>query len=363
MKILLSLVSLILFISGCSKSTSNIDTLKPDILIDKKRSDPDRDIREFKNKYDGAIIDALTHLDPPSNEIIDESKIDDIVFMYKDENVKQILVGPVPNEGHMLLYLEDKDLGSKIRKKLKEKDNKNIHLYCGSDYISNWLHSAHKNGYEEKELEKVFNKLEKDLNDPDCLAMGEIGVYHFRKSGRQNVIEYAPTFEPFIKIMERISKSNKWVNLHIEPMSPSGTSYENSSFGALSILYKQFPNIKIILSHTAMTSSTNLEQLFNKYPNLVVTFKPIRKHNKWKNLEPITNSKSRLYEDWARLFEKMPERFLVGSDAKFGRYGDEHDQAKYDKRIKAIRRVLGSIEKSAAQKIAYENAIKIFNLK
>tara|TARA_B100002003_G_C13622209_1_gene319068 strand:+ start:43 stop:483 length:441 start_codon:yes stop_codon:yes gene_type:complete len=141
----------------------------------------------------------------------------------------------------------------------------------------------------------------------------------------------------------------------------------------------------------------------------MMNFKQITRHNGWKNLEPITDSEGRLYNDWAELFEAMPERFMVGSDMKFGRVfplsraqeydatqstnhnhitpafsetGHEtrrsgsddptasaghdtapsalrQDQAKvflYDVRIKAIREILGSINPDAAELIAYKNA-------
>ena len=39
------------------------------------------------------------------------------------------------------------------------------------------------------------------------------------------------------------------------------------------------------------------------------------------NLEPVLNSNGELYKDWALLFEEMPDRFVIGSDAKFMRKG------------------------------------------
>lgn len=354
------LTGLLFLVTGCSSSPTNIHTLVPDIYIDSTRSVANRPARPFDGRYRGKIIDALTHLDPPKDEIISEQKLRDIVEAFHGVNVSHILIGPVPNEGHILSRLSDPTLGRRIRKALKTMDSNRVHLYCGSDYTSNWLEKAYKHGYEKSEFNEVINKLARDLDDSDCIGMGEIGMYHFNKTGNQHVLEYAPTFKPFLEIIGRIAAKGKWVNLHIEPVTPEGESYENSAFGGVAMLFKQNPDLKLILSHTAMTSPANLKRLFQRYPNLMVTFKPIKKHHKWKNLEPITNSRGQLYDDWANLFEAMSERFLVGSDAKFGRYGDSHDQANYDKRIKQIRRILGSINPEAAEQIAYKNAIRIF---
>ena len=54
--------------------------------------------------------------------------------------------------------------------------------------------------------------------------------------------------------------------------------------------------------------------------------------------------------------EEMPERFMVGSDMKFGRAPTQE----YDARIKTIRKILGSINPDAAELIAYKNAERIF---
>lgn len=359
------IITVLLFLTtGCGSlkapSPANIRTLKPDVYIDSTRSNPNRPARAFAGHYRGIMIDALAHLDPPTDEVISKRKLQDIIEAFHEEKIAHLIIGPVPNEGHMLSRLSDSTLGGRIRKALKAMDSQRVHLYCGSDYTSNWLENAFERGYENHEFNEVLEKLERDLDDPDCIGMGEIGLYHFNKTGNQHVLTYAPTFKPFLEIIGRIAAKGKWVNLHIEPVTPDGESYENSAFGSVAMLYQKYPDLKLILSHTAMTSPSNLKRLFHRYPNLMVTFKPIKNHRKWKNLEPITNSKGQLYEDWAALFETMPERFLVGTDTKFGRYGHSHDQANYDKRVLQMRKILGSINLEAAKKIAYQNAIRIF---
>jgi hypothetical protein len=95
----------------------------------------------------------------------------------------------------------------------------------------------------------------------------------------------------------------------------------------------------------------------------MMNFKPITNHNKWRNLESITNSKGRLYNDWATLFEEMPERFMLGTDEKFGRLRRGVHVAKgqkYEKSIKRMRKILGSLGPEAAELIAYKNAERIF---
>lgn len=139
------------------------------------------------------------------------------------------------------------------------------------------------------------------------------------------------------------------MDLHAEPVDPHGRSYEKQVFGGLEFMFRKYPALKLILSHTAMTN-----------------LKPILKHHLLNNLEPITNSQGRLYHDWAELFEEMPERFMVGSDEKFGWIGkgvlaaEGSPVANYGKTISRIRKILGSIHPNAAEQIAHKNAWRIF---
>jgi hypothetical protein len=72
----------------------------------------------------------------------------------------------------------------------------------------------------------------------------------------------------------------------------------------------------------------------------------------------VNNAKRELHEDWAKLFEEMPERFMVGMDRKFFRRG--MDAEKYQRKIRQLRKVLGTLDPKAARMIAYENAERLF---
>jgi len=63
------------------------------------------------------------------------------------------------------------------------------------------------------------------------------------------------------------------------------------------------------------------------------------------------------------LFEEMPERFMLGTDEKFGRLrGGVHAAKgqKYEKSLQRMRKILGSLRPEAAELIAYKNAERIF---
>ena len=351
-------------------TTPTPETINPDpdlppagFIIDYTRSDLNRPVREPGEEYTGPIFDTHAHLDPPSSGNINEDLLNGIIESVASAGVVSIIVMPVPNEGMMT----SSSLGTEQRIMLRQIGGDKVKVFCGSEYVSNWLHDIYRSGYDESELSEVLDRLSEDIDNPECSGVGEIGLYHFNKTGKQNVIEYPPTFDPFLKIIGLIAKRGIWLDLHAEPVDPDGKSYEDQVFGGLELLFQKYPNLNLILSHTAMTNPTNVRRILETYPNIIMNFKPITNHNKWRNLEPITNSEGLLYNDWAELFEEMPDRFMVGTDEKFGRIHKEKHATervqviKYEEDIKHMRSILGSINSNAAELIAYQNAERIFN--
>jgi hypothetical protein len=362
---------IVLFSAGCTSTplpNKQVTLIKiPDPLfeIDQTRSPAKRKNRRSSWFYDGPLIDTHIHLDPPQNKTYQADFFQNMIEDFKINNVIAVAVMPVPNEGHMIKRIGTS--GNSARNKLRIKNKKIAHLMCGSDYITNWLQDAFQNGYQVKTFDKIKEKLAADLNNPNCSGIGEIGLYHFNKTGHQHVNQYPPGFKPFLAIIDQIAKSGKWLDFHAEPVSPENESYEKSVFGLIEHIYQKYPDFKLILSHTAMTNPANARNLLQTYPNMMMNFKIIKKHKLWRNLEPITNSKGRIYEDWATLFETQPRRFMIGTDEKFGRLARGAIQkegtmlAKYGKKINGIRKLLGSLDPKTAEFIAYKNALRVFN--
>lgn len=350
----------IVILAGCKTSGSinstdldtNIPIPRPVFEVEKERSNPDRATRISLEQYRGPIIDAHVHLDPPSDGHINDAYLKEILEVVGETGVKTIIFMPTPNEGRR----HNHEIGVKQKKKLFELDRQRIGLFCGSNYITYWLHKAFRNGYKKEELNVILKRLSKDLDSNEYMGVGEIGIYHFRKHGNQKVIQYPPNFEPFLRIMKLISEKQMWLDIHAEPVDPNGKSFEEQIFGGIELLYRLNPKLKLILSHTGMTNPLNARRILLKYPNLMMNIKIEKKHQRWRNLEPVVNPEGELYEDWAKLFNEMPERFMIGTDAKFGR--KSFKMKKYNKLIKQMRRMLGTLNPNAAKLIAYENAKK-----
>ena len=189
-------------------------------------------------------------------------------------------------------------------------------------------------------------------------GFGEFALFHFNKAGFQNVIQLRATYPPVLSILDVVARKGVWMQLHIEPVEPNGSSREVEAFGALALFFRLHPDLQIILSHTAMTNPTNARRILAAYPKVMMSIKLTPRNDDWAHLEPVVNRRGELYEDWATLMEDMPDRFMVGSDVKFA--SEKHGSGdKYPEIIALFRDALGSLSPDAAKSIASANARRL----
>ena len=116
---------------------------------------------------------------------------------------------------------------------------------------------------------------------------------------------------------------------------------------ALEILYRHDPKAKIIWAHTGFsTAADKVEAYLQRYPNL------------WCELSyryGITEGGGKLSPEWRRLFEKYPERFLIGSDTWISERWDS-----YGSLMSGYREWLAQLPPAAAEQIAWRNAERLF---
>ncbi|MBW1916350.1 MAG: amidohydrolase family protein [Deltaproteobacteria bacterium] len=340
--------------------TSSVELLQPGFEVDHTRSDPKRSARTHERDYEGPVIDTHAHLYPPNERNatsadIHKEELNDIRRVMRKLDVEFVIFMPTPNDG----IRRNQELGVVKRKMIRDIDPDRVKLFCGSNYITCWLDAAYHNKYTEVAVQDILKQLSEDIDSGEYAGVGEVGIYHFDKGyGRQRVLEFPPNFNPFLRIVDLIGEKGMWLDLHAEPVDPKGRSYEKEVFGGIELLFHRNPNMKLIYSHTAMTNPENVRKILNKYPNIMMNVKIETRHEKWKNLEPVVNTRGELYGDWAQLFEEIPDRFMIGTDFHFGRKGVEI--SKYKKRIKQVRKILGTLDPKTARTIAYENAKRLF---
>jgi hypothetical protein len=329
---------------------------RPAFEISSSRSDVNRPARRYRAPYKGDVIDALAHVSPPSGG--GKGRVTDpnaVLAQIAEAGVALAYLMPTPNEGGNA----KREDGTENKIALAKRGGGRIRIFCGGDYLTTWLYDAQLSGYRDGDLQSRVRRLEGELDGGVCAGIGEFGLLHFNKTGNQPEIRLRAAFPPVLEVISLAARKGAWIDVHAEPMEPNGVSHEAEAFGALALWFGRHPDLKLILSHTAMTSPVNARRLLTAYPNVMLTVKLVKSTDKhWQNLEPVINHRGELYEAWAQLFEEMPGRFLVGSDTKFA--NEKHGGGdKYDEGIALFRNVLGSFAPAAADAIAHDNARRL----
>ena len=344
-----------------------------------RMSDPARELHQswHSSEYSGPIIDTHFHITPArvGGKENAEEYIEELLELLDTNNIMNIIEMPTPND---LKPGEKRERYTKHRMHaidyVYEIDSSNKFLgFCEPTGLPHLYMSGASN----RELDAALERLSVALEDNSCIGIGEFGPYHFAKTRKQHVIVMPLTFNPFLKMLSMIEDSGKYLVLHMEPMDsdgglrggniPNTKSYHDDTLKLLDEILEGYPDLKLVLAHTAMTNSGNLKYLLDKYPNLISSVKirgyhPRKGH--WNSLEPIYRKNERLlYEDWAILFESYSDRFVIETDFKFLRaqnmsVGDGKRYIKKD--IRRIRKILGQLSIETAEKIAYKNAQKYF---
>jgi hypothetical protein len=123
--------------------------------------------------------------------------------------------------------------------------------------------------------------------------------------------------------------------------------HAHTDMSALEILYRHDPEARIIWAHAGFSlPAAMVGQLLDKYPQL------------WPELSyriGIVDAAGRLSPEWRQLFERYPERFLLGSDTWVNERWDS-----YGETMGAYRAWLKQLPPEVARKIASGNAAKLF---
>lgn len=326
---------------------------KPGFVIDRRRLANERAARAHGVPYRGPIIDVHLHLNVRSDDPASDSQLQEILGHIRGAGVARVIVMPTPNEGRKRRARNRRQ----YRRELQKLGGGAVRLMCCGHYLGQWFHHAQEGSFTNQDFKTLRQRLTRDLAGGHYLGVGEFGLYHFNKTGRQPVIQYPPNFLPFLAIVDLIAGKGRWILLHAESIDPEGNSYEDKFFGGIELMYRRNPTLKLIISHTATTNPRNVRRLLERHPNLMMDFKLVGRLEYWKHTSPVHNADKELHEDWARLFEAMPKRFMVGTDAKFYRRGFDGDS--YRRLIESFRRVLGSLNPEAAGLIAHQNARRI----
>lgn len=126
--------------------------------------------------------------------------------------------------------------------------------------------------------------------------------------------------------------------------------HAHSDVPALETLFSLYPDASIIWAHTGFSlPADEVDRMLRTYPGLMAELS---------YRGGITEASGRIADDWKRLFERYPDRFLLGSDTWIDERWDTYAQI-----MGGYRPWLAQLPDDVAQRIAWGNAARLFGLK
>ena len=229
-----------------------------------------------------------------------------VLKLMDDTGVAMGLVSSTPDEGTITLW---EYAPSRIVPELRP--------YHGSAGSSNWTRSAGM-------FEYIRGRLDKYPHEG-------IGEFHLH--------EVDPGDEELLRKITHIAKErNLYIHVH-------------SGKEPVDHLYALEPDLKIIWAHAGMTEpAETVESMMERYSTLYADTS-YREYD-------IMNADGVIDEDWRRVIERFPDRFMIGSDTWVNAQWDI-----YRELIEMNRRWLSRFSRPIAEKIAYKNAERLFGRK
>ncbi len=211
-----------------------------------------------------------------------------------------------------------------------------------------------QNDAENPKFKKIFSLLKKDFEEGRIRGIGELFLNTSTTNKKAKMRRKADINSPAMKALFALSNEhNGVITFH--------TEWDSNTVEQIDNLMSANPSARMILAHCGSnTGPEDVKPFFEKYPNFFCDLSA-RSVPKIPAKAFVHKPEKKVFgpdgivSGWKNLIEEMPDRFLVGSDV--------YDGAKYAKAIKIIRKgLLGNLSPETAEKIAYKNAIKFFEL-
>jgi predicted TIM-barrel fold metal-dependent hydrolase len=177
------------------------------------------------------------------------------------------------------------------------------------------------------------------FNDPQTMTLIDeeyrshgyfVGIGEFHLHGEE-------ARSPVVAQMVRFAREHKLM-LHA-----------HSDVAALEILYSLYPEARIIWAHTGFSlPAAEVERMLRTYPGLVAELS---------YRSGISDGSGKISTEWRQLFERYPERFLLGSDTWIDERWDRYVQI-----MGGYRSWLEQLPPAVARQIAWGNAVRLFAL-
>ena len=213
-----------------------------------------------------------------------------------------------------------------------------------------------RGGYTASQEETFVRLIDQAMRSGKYKGFGEIGLYHMETVKRANLTIKAD--HPWmLKLADIAAKYDVPIDIHMEAT--------DESLSALERLLDYNRRTKIVWAHAGWSelghgTADVWERLMMRHPNLYGSIKhrtPTRRAPSPK--VNICDRSGEIEAEWLRLFERFPDRFMIGSDSGPGLFVKGGNDFRHLKHMQAF---LHRLPKHLLGPIARDNAIRVFNL-
>lgn len=299
--------------------------------------------------YDGNFIDTHAHLITRGfsfTETIDELKkygIDKMILMATPVDLSHIL----PSSAHGIPEAA--------------KYSQFAMMYQGE--AIEMLHKAVKKGsYTANEKKKFIRLLEKAAKSGQYVGFGELAVRHYPQPNLMGAkreardITIAGNHPWMLELADIGAKYGMPLDIHIEP--------DDTTISGFKKLIAHNQSAKIIFDHAGWYNTGEgtpelFDRLLGKYPNLYANIKIRKPVSAAQQTVAIFDKNNKIRDQWLAVFKKYPNRFMMGTDVKFGL---EAGEGNYENILSGAQNFFSQLPADLGQKIALDNPKAVFNL-
>lgn len=247
-------------------------------------------------------------------------------------------------------------------------------LLGGGGTLNVMIQQALKDDKVTEEMKTNFTNKAKELLSKGIKGFGEMTAEHLSMNPGHPYISAPPDHPLFLLLADIAAEANVPIDLHMEALQTDMTtparlkSFPNNP-PTLKQNISQFEKLlmhnrktKIIWDHsgwdnTGQWTTELTERLLKAHPNLYLSIRVVKKNIPSRP----TDENNRIKEDWAKLINTYPDRFMLGSDEFFlpTEKGEHASGESIDYTIGFLKELSPEIR----ELVSYKNAEKIFNLK
>lgn len=252
-----------------------------------------------KPRYAGPLFDAHLHLNWENGF---RFPVPEAVALMRANGVRTILATSRPNDGTHALV--DQAVGVRVVPFLRP--------YRVRDDVQTWWNDP-----------RTLELLESEFPRGYYVGIGEFHVYGD-----------AAASPVVARTVDFARRHRLWLHAHVDD-------------AALEILFRHDPQARIVWAHTGFTTPPDkVAAYLERHPGLVCELS---------YRSGITDGEGRLTPEWLALFERYPERFVIGSDTWI-----PQRWLVYGELMEAYRAWLGQLPPAVASKIAVGNGERLF---